>query len=465
MASDSDIQFGDVAEDAPRKQIRPDANSHFTVRTCGTPHPDDLPVFLDLDALKQMELHALSDTSVELGGVMLGSQLIDDAERPFVVVNHALSAEHYESTKGSFKFTHETWSDITRQRATFPAELRIVGWYHTHPDWGVFLSGMDTFICENFFNKPLDIALVIDPCRGDRGVFYWAGTAPRETRRAAGFHVMTSRFRQAELDAWIQQWEQEMLMAGRPGTTWGPPPGTLPYVPVPQPTPPWLILTLLGSFFLQFALLAVLVWRLTIPPAVATPASSAEDAGAQLAREVQRWMTEERRIWEADAKLKVVDRLLATTADGRPNVASELADREQRIAQLEASLQGLDAARLESQRITERRTKELEEVRREAAAQEKQWTQDLASAKSELSQLGESNKTLRQELAGLRGSKPAGEGEEKGEGESALSATLPWSWWIAGGALVVVLALCGGGYGLVVLSRRRAAWERGEIAG
>jgi proteasome lid subunit RPN8/RPN11 len=41
----------------------------------------------------------------------------------------------------------------------------MVGWYHTHPDWGVFLSSMDMFICDNFFNK-LDVAYVIDPWRG-----------------------------------------------------------------------------------------------------------------------------------------------------------------------------------------------------------------------------------------------------------------------------------------------------------
>src|SRR5262245_24827620 len=100
-----------------------------------------------------MEEHALSDTAVELGGVLLGGHYEDEAGRPFVVVTDSLRARHYESTKGSFKFTHDTWSAISREREQFPAELQMVGWYHTHPDWGVFLSGMDMFICDNFFNK------------------------------------------------------------------------------------------------------------------------------------------------------------------------------------------------------------------------------------------------------------------------------------------------------------------------
>ena len=70
-------------------------------------------------------------------------------------------AEEYPEQ--GFKFTHDPWSEISRERDEFPDELQIVGWYHTHPDWGVFLSGMDMFICDNFFNKRLDVALVIAP--------------------------------------------------------------------------------------------------------------------------------------------------------------------------------------------------------------------------------------------------------------------------------------------------------------
>ena len=68
----------------------------------------------------------------------------------FVLVTDSLRAQHYESTKGSFKFTHDTWQEITRQRDQFGPDVQMVGWYHTHPGWGVFLSGMDLFICEHF---------------------------------------------------------------------------------------------------------------------------------------------------------------------------------------------------------------------------------------------------------------------------------------------------------------------------
>ena len=148
-----EIQFGEVEEASPQKTLRPDRNKHFAVAPIGTPADGELPIYLDLDVAHDMEVHAQSDKTVELGGVLLGAQCTDDDGKPFVLITDSLRAAHYESTKGSFKFTHDTWSAISRERDEFPADLQMVGWYHTHPDWGVFLSGMDMFICDNFFNK------------------------------------------------------------------------------------------------------------------------------------------------------------------------------------------------------------------------------------------------------------------------------------------------------------------------
>src|SRR5205085_1976893 len=182
-----EIQFGEVEQAAPARALRPDENRHFAVVAYGEPEPGDLPIYVDLDVFADMEEHAQSDTSVELGGVLLGGTYEDEQSRPFVVITDSLRAQHYESTKGSFKFTHDTWAAITRERDQFPAELKMVGWYHTHPDWGVFLSGMDMFICDNFFNKQLDVAYVIDPCRGDRGMFQWTSDPQHRVQRTGGF--------------------------------------------------------------------------------------------------------------------------------------------------------------------------------------------------------------------------------------------------------------------------------------
>ncbi|MDB2686985.1 Mov34/MPN/PAD-1 family protein, partial [Mariniblastus sp.] len=137
------IEFGQVNHSEPEQELRPDRNAQFATCIVGDIGPNDLPIFVDLDVMRDMEAHSLTDTRVELGGVMLGRQRLDAEGNPFVVIQESLRAEHYHATKGSFTFTHDTWSEITRRRAEFHPELEMVGWYHTHPGWNVFLSGMD----------------------------------------------------------------------------------------------------------------------------------------------------------------------------------------------------------------------------------------------------------------------------------------------------------------------------------
>ncbi len=197
---ESEIEFGNVQHSQPEIGLRPDQDRHFAVVPCGEIRELDLPIYVDLDVLRDMEAHARENTRVELGGVMLGRHHIDDEGNPFVVITDSLRARHYEATKGSFKFTHDTWNQITRERNEFRNDLEMVGWYHTHPGWGVFLSGMDLFICNNFFNRPLDVALVIDPCAGDRGWFQWSDSEPGRTRQTAAFYLISNRHRQNELN-------------------------------------------------------------------------------------------------------------------------------------------------------------------------------------------------------------------------------------------------------------------------
>ena len=125
----SEIQFGDLEQSQPQRALRPDQDAHFATCPVATVKDDELLIFVDLDVMRDMEAHALGNTQVELGGVMLGRQSIDDQGRPFVTITDSLRAEHYEATKGSFKFTHETWSQISRQREKFRPDLEMVGWY------------------------------------------------------------------------------------------------------------------------------------------------------------------------------------------------------------------------------------------------------------------------------------------------------------------------------------------------
>jgi proteasome lid subunit RPN8/RPN11 len=169
-----EITFGDVRVREPERHVRPDRDRRFACVAYEVPGAADLPIFLDRRAADAIERHALSDTSVELGGILLGKECLDTATgQAFVWVNQSLEAKHYANTQASFTYTHDSWEEITRERDQRFPQYDIVGWYHTHPNFGIFLSHHDLFIHQNFFSQALQVAYVVDPINQTRGFFYW----------------------------------------------------------------------------------------------------------------------------------------------------------------------------------------------------------------------------------------------------------------------------------------------------
>ncbi len=257
----SEIQFGDVEQHEPQKAVRPDRDAHFCVAAVGDINPKHLPIFVDLDVMRDMEAHAHTNTRVELGGVMLGKQCVDDDGNPFVIVTDSLRARHYEATRGSFKFTHETWSQITGERNQFHPDLEMVGWYHTHPGWTVFLSPMDLFICNNFFNRPLDVALVIDPCNDDRGWFQWDDS--HQTQRTGGFYLTSIRYREQELNHFAGLYNHEPIMNSDPRYSGYYITGSSTQGAAVDTRKPWFDLVMVSMLLAQLAFMAFMVLKLS----------------------------------------------------------------------------------------------------------------------------------------------------------------------------------------------------------
>jgi proteasome lid subunit RPN8/RPN11 len=130
--------------------------------------------------LNDIHDHAASSLDAEICGVLVGDVAKDD-DGPFVHVEASIRGEFATGTLAGVTFTAETWTYVQEiLEARFP-DKKIVGWYHSHPDFGIFLSDMDLFIHRHFFNLPWQIAHVVDPVRADEGVFVWrSGNPERE---------------------------------------------------------------------------------------------------------------------------------------------------------------------------------------------------------------------------------------------------------------------------------------------
>lgn len=121
--------------------------------------------------------HGTQDTTVEICGVLVG-KLGRDASGPFLHVSASIRGEAAANKLAEVTFTHETWNKINQEMDTKYADRSIVGWYHTHPNFGIFLSERDQFICQHFFSGPGQVAHVVDPIRKQEGVFIWRGGKP-----------------------------------------------------------------------------------------------------------------------------------------------------------------------------------------------------------------------------------------------------------------------------------------------
>jgi proteasome lid subunit RPN8/RPN11 len=124
------------------------------------------------EVMDLVESHLASDTSIELGGVLFGRVLFDEErDSHFVLVEHAAPATGGRGTAANFEFTPEAWLAIEEVRRELPDDMVLVGWYHSHPGFGVFLSGTDMRAQSSFFIEPWQLALVVDPVRRQEGWF------------------------------------------------------------------------------------------------------------------------------------------------------------------------------------------------------------------------------------------------------------------------------------------------------
>jgi len=138
----------------------------------------DFRVYFDAETHDRIVQHAAEDTSVEIGGVLVGRWEQDDGG-PFVAISDCIRCDEAAKKSGEVTFTHEAWNKINHEMDTRFVDLKIVGWYHSHPSFGVFLSERDVFIHDHFFSNPGQVALVVDPVHKTEGVFSWRHGKPK----------------------------------------------------------------------------------------------------------------------------------------------------------------------------------------------------------------------------------------------------------------------------------------------
>ena len=124
-----------------------------------------LRVAVDREAQGQLVAHARESLEAEICGVLAG-QICEDESGFFTHVQVIVRGQAASSGSTHVTFTQEAWTQIHATMDRDYPKQRIVGWYHSHPGFGVEFSDMDLFIQQNFFSGVGQIGLVTDPLSG-----------------------------------------------------------------------------------------------------------------------------------------------------------------------------------------------------------------------------------------------------------------------------------------------------------
>jgi proteasome lid subunit RPN8/RPN11 len=125
-------------------------------------------VMIEAEVARQVRQHARSSMKTEVCGVLIGRE-----EGTNTIVDACIAGANAAQGGAHVTFTQDTWEHIYQVKDREYPEARIVGWYHSHPGFGVFLSEHDLFIHQNFFSSPQQVAWVFDPHNDEEGCFGW----------------------------------------------------------------------------------------------------------------------------------------------------------------------------------------------------------------------------------------------------------------------------------------------------
>ncbi|MEW5986660.1 MAG: hypothetical protein AB1791_08510 [Chloroflexota bacterium] len=179
---DDKVTEGYPATPSPPHLVTPPLAVRPAIRIAGRRRPLGHPTWTAVDilinepAFRDAQAHALSSLEREVAGVLIGPPPEKQPDGRYLVhVSDTIIAKHTRMHGASVTYTPESWRYLNDKLVEmYPDESAVmVGWYHTHPGFGIFLSGMDQFIHQNFFTQVWHVALVLDPLAHKSGFFCW----------------------------------------------------------------------------------------------------------------------------------------------------------------------------------------------------------------------------------------------------------------------------------------------------
>lgn len=154
-------------------------------------------IYISQAVYKQIHKFTKNKTTNESGGMLIGT-IIEEFGKTNIVISGFVEAKYCEGTPTTLTFTHQTWEYVHQEIDKKYKNKKIVGWIHTHPDFGIFLSEYDKFIHQNFFTEDYQVAYVVDPIQKIEGFYFWING---NIEKCKGFYIYDKTGTQISVDA------------------------------------------------------------------------------------------------------------------------------------------------------------------------------------------------------------------------------------------------------------------------
>ena len=169
-------------------------------------------VFVSSSVFTQLSEHSKVDLENEVGGGLVGRWHVDArTEEQFVLVDGFLPAHHTRQGSAFLTFTQDTLVTMNEELEERFPERQLIGWYHTHPRMGVFLSHYDLWLHDHFFPEPWQVALVIEPHSAVGGFFIRQPGGHLDPKHYFGFYEILP-----EEGVSVMDWANMGLMDDKP---------------------------------------------------------------------------------------------------------------------------------------------------------------------------------------------------------------------------------------------------------
>lgn len=166
-------------------------------------------IYISQSVYKEIHKFTKNKTTNESGGMLVGT-IIEEFGKTNIVISGFVEAKFCEATPTTLKFTHETWEFVYKEIEKKHKGKKIVGWIHTHPDFGIFLSEYDKFIHQNFFSETYQVAYVVDPIQNIEGFYFWING---NIEKCKGFYIYDKTGTQITVDTGKDEPTEEKVAA------------------------------------------------------------------------------------------------------------------------------------------------------------------------------------------------------------------------------------------------------------